>query len=392
MLMPGRSGSLKDGAWIEGGNGVLAQLSIDDRSGNQPSEYVASESIEFLPGFESGVGDAFVAYIDPEAVGNGSEGSGLYRYGFNGQEKSDEIKGNGNSYTAEFWEYDPRIGRRWNLDPKPIVGLSEYSTFGNNPILYGDPFGDTLSNPQLIGAMKIASNEIMDAIKNKRGFFANGTNSRLLGSANDYIKNNDLNLGDASDFIGQVEAYHTGLASVAKLSSQDFIKLDRSVINNSKISDFQKINITIGTIYESDADLRQILNIGANVAMGEAAGGAGISTGRALKSINFGSQSGPIGNVPKNIHPGQQGKHIIGHNNYIPGRSILTENPQNLLNQYHSNNTTFLRQPNAEKIIVDFHKPIGIYVDDVNKISRITSRGIIVRSNKGAHIIPSSPQ
>jgi len=29
-----------------------------------------------------------------------------YRYGFNGMEKDDEVSGNGNSYTAEFWEYD----------------------------------------------------------------------------------------------------------------------------------------------------------------------------------------------------------------------------------------------------------------------------------------------
>jgi RHS repeat-associated protein len=65
-----------------------------------------------------------------------------YRYGFNRQEKSDEIKGEGNSYTAEFWEYDPRIGRRWNLDPKPFVGISDYATLGNNPIFNVDPKGD----------------------------------------------------------------------------------------------------------------------------------------------------------------------------------------------------------------------------------------------------------
>ena len=48
----------------------------------------------------------------------GDVGGNAYRYGFNGQEKSDEIKGEGSSYTAEFWEYDPRIGRRWNIDPE----------------------------------------------------------------------------------------------------------------------------------------------------------------------------------------------------------------------------------------------------------------------------------
>ena len=69
-------------------------------------------------------------------------GSG-YRYGFNGQEKSTEIEPNGNSYTAEFWQYDARIGRRWNVDPKPTKGISPYSSFINNPNLFKDPFGDT---------------------------------------------------------------------------------------------------------------------------------------------------------------------------------------------------------------------------------------------------------
>jgi hypothetical protein len=64
-----------------------------------------------------------------------------YRYGFNGQEKSDEVT-NG-STTALFWEYDSRIGRRWNIDPKPMDGVSGYNTFGGNPILLNDVLGDT---------------------------------------------------------------------------------------------------------------------------------------------------------------------------------------------------------------------------------------------------------
>ncbi|TWF40340.1 YD repeat-containing protein [Chitinophaga polysaccharea] len=69
---------------------------------------------------------------------------GVYRYGFNGMEKSDEIKGEGNSYTAEFWEYDPRIGRRWNNDP--VYKHSPYEAFGSNPIINADPSGlDTIN-------------------------------------------------------------------------------------------------------------------------------------------------------------------------------------------------------------------------------------------------------
>jgi hypothetical protein len=62
-----------------------------------------------------------------------------YRYGMNGQEKSDEIfKG---VLTAEFWEYDSRIGRRWNMDPVVKPWESRYATFYNNPFFYADPHG-----------------------------------------------------------------------------------------------------------------------------------------------------------------------------------------------------------------------------------------------------------
>jgi RHS repeat-associated protein len=43
--------------------------------------------------------------------------SGGYRYGFNGQDKDDEIKGNGNSYTFEYRLHDPRLGRFLSIDP-----------------------------------------------------------------------------------------------------------------------------------------------------------------------------------------------------------------------------------------------------------------------------------
>ncbi len=67
-----------------------------------------------------------------------------YRFGFNGQEKVNEIAGIGNHTTALHWEYDTRLGRRWNLDPKPNASMSPYSAFSNNPIKNSDPLGDTV--------------------------------------------------------------------------------------------------------------------------------------------------------------------------------------------------------------------------------------------------------
>jgi hypothetical protein len=65
-----------------------------------------------------------------------------YRYGFNGQEKVEEISGSGNHNTAEFWEYDTRTGRRWNQDPVVKPNESPYLCFGGNPIFHNDPDGD----------------------------------------------------------------------------------------------------------------------------------------------------------------------------------------------------------------------------------------------------------
>jgi hypothetical protein len=68
-----------------------------------------------------------------------------YRYGFNGQEKVDEIAGVGNHNTALFWEYDTRLGRRWNLDPVDQVKISNYACLENNPITGTDINGDQTS-------------------------------------------------------------------------------------------------------------------------------------------------------------------------------------------------------------------------------------------------------
>ena len=65
-----------------------------------------------------------------------------YRFGFQGQEKDDEIYGTGNSMTAEYWQYDARLGRRWNVDPVVKCWESSYATFNNSPILRVDLLGN----------------------------------------------------------------------------------------------------------------------------------------------------------------------------------------------------------------------------------------------------------
>ena len=77
-----------------------------------------------------------------------------YRFGYNGQEKVDELKGTGKHCTAEFWEYDPRVGPngRWNIDPefRQYPGWSPYVTFFDNPIWFSDPLGNAPENPDWV--------------------------------------------------------------------------------------------------------------------------------------------------------------------------------------------------------------------------------------------------
>lgn len=51
-----------------------------------------------------------------------------YKYGFNGHQKEMDLNTSGNLNTAEFWEYDTRLGRRWNPDLVLKLYESPYTT------------------------------------------------------------------------------------------------------------------------------------------------------------------------------------------------------------------------------------------------------------------------
>jgi RHS repeat-associated protein len=69
---------------------------------------------------------------------NGNTSLGDYRYGFQGQETDDEIKGEGNSVNYKYRMHDPRIGRFFAVDPltAKYPYNSPYAFVSNSPILY----------------------------------------------------------------------------------------------------------------------------------------------------------------------------------------------------------------------------------------------------------------
>jgi RHS repeat-associated protein len=56
-------------------------------------------------------------------------------------EKDDEVKGEGNSYTTEFRQFDSRLARWLSTDPVTHPHFSPYNGYDNNPIYFNDPSG-----------------------------------------------------------------------------------------------------------------------------------------------------------------------------------------------------------------------------------------------------------
>ena len=149
MQMPGRHGfATESGDW-HGSYGYYLPdyVSVNFRNNNKPPEYTARIQVALENGFSTGAGsDNYVAYIADSAMQATADSAyqlvaNGYRYGFNGKEKDDEVKGEGNAYNFGDRIEDPRVGGRWfSIDPytKKIPGESPYIYASNSPILFID--------------------------------------------------------------------------------------------------------------------------------------------------------------------------------------------------------------------------------------------------------------
>ena len=110
-------------------------------------------------------------------LANRSFSSNAYRYSMNGQEKDEEL-GAGVT-TAEFWMYDAKLGRRWNVDPVVKPWQSGYSAFDNCPTIIIDPNGDDGENSN---EQEPASSSSPDLVEGSTPLA--GTNSTNWGQFN----------------------------------------------------------------------------------------------------------------------------------------------------------------------------------------------------------------
>jgi RHS repeat-associated protein len=89
-----------------------------------------------------------------------------YKYGFNGKENDNEVKGEGNVVAFEARIYDSRLGRFLSTDPreKDYAWQSTYAYFGNSPISILDIKGEGGENP---GVHVVSKGENLTSIANK---------------------------------------------------------------------------------------------------------------------------------------------------------------------------------------------------------------------------------
>jgi hypothetical protein len=170
-----------------------------------------------------------------------------YRYGFGSQEKDNELSGRGNSYTAEYWQYDCRLGRRWNLDPVFNEGMAPYAVNNLNPICIADPEGaegefrirGSSDNRQQNREEKTALRDLVnDARQEMKGWsdaqWANvelvtgrskSEFKRMFRDGNGpYLKFSDMSKGSSSEIRNNRYAHFDGLQNTIVLD-ETFFKL-----------------------------------------------------------------------------------------------------------------------------------------------------------------------
>ena len=96
-----------------------------------------------------------------------SNSAGAYRYGFNGKENDNEVKGDGNQQDYGARIYDPRLGRFLSVDPLSgkFPNESPYSYAGDNPIGMIDPDGQAKYSVHLQYDAKTGKYTILKILK-----------------------------------------------------------------------------------------------------------------------------------------------------------------------------------------------------------------------------------
>jgi RHS repeat-associated protein len=123
---------------------VAVGTKLEDVTNREVTEFVATSADLTLIIVLSAGSYGRSAHIDNLQIAEIAEVGEGYTFGFNGQERDDEIKDNGNSYDFGERILDVRLGCWLSLDPLSSKYPSEspYMFVGDNPMIFIDPTGE----------------------------------------------------------------------------------------------------------------------------------------------------------------------------------------------------------------------------------------------------------
>jgi hypothetical protein len=176
----------------------------------------------------------------------------LYRFGFQAQEKDNEIYGKGNTYYFKFREHDARIGRFWSVDPL-VAKYPHYSPYqfsgnrltdmveleGLEPKEAGKEVGETREAPQV--GQEGQGNKLWGWTGSEWGYSAPEvtvegskvekklSESNSYSVSNIYRKKNNFDVEKAVSFLNKV----TGDRSIGKCASYVRKSLEVGGINTN---------------------------------------------------------------------------------------------------------------------------------------------------------------
>ena len=188
---------------------------------------------------------SFVPYPFGSPMDGSAFGGEKYRFGFNGKEKDNELKGDGNSLDFGARIYDSRLGRWLALDPlmAKCPNLSPYHSFANSPIIVVDKDGMEnilyltdlrLQDPKISKSSKQSIINNLNAITKaaNKGFIDKGLTQRVVViNPSEIPKANKLDKSDVLVTIGKNEQF------------QEFDKTKANSADNKKPGDYDFVGV-----------------------------------------------------------------------------------------------------------------------------------------------------
>jgi RHS repeat-associated protein len=150
--------------------------------------------------------------------------------GYQGSERDDDVKGEGNSHTTFYRMHDPRLGRWFSVDPlaNKYPGMSPYNFVSNCPIRFVDNDGRVIWDP-------IAKREVIYNNESNKFEYKGKPNKELSAF---FVENSLPTLSVLShsnvgkELIGKMQVMST---KIVINENDESAKADANVVSNSTV-------------------------------------------------------------------------------------------------------------------------------------------------------------